>query len=405
MLSLIRRFFTRSNGSQRYPFHHRRPALEVLEDRVALSPVHGEFHINTRTAGVQAASATASSANNRSIVVWDDALPNGNIDIRAQIYGANGRRIGKEFVVDHSAKSEFSPSVAMDKQGDFVVVWVRQDSSQDVFGARFSAGGSRVGKTFTVAKSTLDESQPSVAADAAGNFVVAYTVDLGGANGFKEVDVRMFSKSAKPVLSFAVPNRGDFESEPSVARNSAGLFGIAYLARSSTVGVHDQIILAAYTASGGLRGTLTVSDQNLQTGEHPSLAVNDLGNAVVAWQETDFGDAAVVARQISSQGDMGNVMSISSVAGVQQITPSVVMGRKSNNFIVAYTYEDSSTQYELRARRVSAAGDKSPPIFFGSNRQLPSLGIRGDGYFFLTYTRQNAASDPAYGIFGQFGKL
>src|SRR5262245_14747122 len=63
-----------------------RPACEALEDRNLLSLNAGESQVNTREVNDQYASANASSANGRSVVVWTDEWSSSDTDIYAQIY-------------------------------------------------------------------------------------------------------------------------------------------------------------------------------------------------------------------------------------------------------------------------------------------------------------------------------
>ena len=85
-----------------------------------------------------------------------------------------------EFQVNTTVKhSQETSAVSMDQNGDFVVVWLsdQQDGSTfGVYGQRFNAAGTKLGGEFAVNTYTLDkQTQPSVAMDAAGDFVVAWS--------------------------------------------------------------------------------------------------------------------------------------------------------------------------------------------------------------------------------------
>src|SRR5205823_3506576 len=108
-----------------------RLTCEALERREVLS-TFGQFHVNTNTQDLQYDSASASSASGRSVVVWRHNYSPSDIDIHAQIYNADGSPFGGEIVVADTSKNEYSPSVAMDAAGNFVVTWMLQYSSTDV---------------------------------------------------------------------------------------------------------------------------------------------------------------------------------------------------------------------------------------------------------------------------------
>ena len=99
--------------------------------------------------------------------------------------------MGGEFLVNsYVTGSQFYPSVAMDQVGDFVVVWISDGSSTgdtsdySVQGQRFASGGSPVGGEFLVnSYTTSEQTMPSVAVDREGDFVVAWH-----SNGSYEAD-------------------------------------------------------------------------------------------------------------------------------------------------------------------------------------------------------------------------
>src|SRR5262249_28458270 len=79
-------------------------------------------------------------------VVWVDNYYNtGDTDIWAQRYDATGAKVGSALQVDYTTAKSSNPNVAMDSQGDFVVTWVNRTNASDPHGevmARyFTAGG------------------------------------------------------------------------------------------------------------------------------------------------------------------------------------------------------------------------------------------------------------------------
>src|SRR5262249_59792110 len=95
---------------------------------LSLSPT--AIPVNTFTAGRQFESDTASSAAG-SVVVWTtDVTTGAQHDIRAQMFKPDGTKKGSEILVNlpHDARfDESAPKVAMNSNGEFVVVW------QDLF--------------------------------------------------------------------------------------------------------------------------------------------------------------------------------------------------------------------------------------------------------------------------------
>jgi len=150
------------------------------------SPVGGEFQVNSFTPGNQSSPSVAADPAGGFVVVWQSlGYPSQDGDgagIFGQRYDASGTPQGGEFQVNSfTPGSQFQPAVASDPTGGFVVVWTSQnvptgDRDDDgVFGQRFDAGAARVGDEFQVNSYTTGQQlSPAVAIDGDGNFVVVW---------------------------------------------------------------------------------------------------------------------------------------------------------------------------------------------------------------------------------------
>jgi hypothetical protein len=126
----------------------------------------------------------AMEADGDFVVVWNAYDPGstaGEYGIYARRYSAAGAARGAAFLVTASGDGDaYSPSVAVDGQGGFVVAWNGFDPGSDfsrVFARRYGPSGAARGGPFPLATTTgADEGQdnPSVAAFADGGFVVAW---------------------------------------------------------------------------------------------------------------------------------------------------------------------------------------------------------------------------------------
>jgi hypothetical protein len=115
-----------------------RPTFETLENRDCPSLFGVEHQVNTTVVNDQAESANASAGNGLRVVVWTDHSA-GNANIKAQRYNVNGK-VGAEITVADTPADEYEPDVAMDAAGNFVVVWtVDGPSRKDILGRRYSA--------------------------------------------------------------------------------------------------------------------------------------------------------------------------------------------------------------------------------------------------------------------------
>ena len=139
-----------------------------------------ETLVNTYTSNYQTSPSVAVDADGDFVVAWQSNAQDGDgYGIYAQLYNELGVAVGSEFRVNTTtASNQSAPSVAVDADGDFVVAWV--SSGQDgsgfgVYAQRYNASGAAVGSEFRVNTYTAStQSAPSVAVDADGDFVVAW---------------------------------------------------------------------------------------------------------------------------------------------------------------------------------------------------------------------------------------
>ncbi len=148
---------------------------------VPTAVVPTEFQVNTYTTGNQQNSKVATDAAGDYVVVWEDQSgEDGNsYGVFAQLYNAAGVPTGSEFQVNtYTYSFQYAPSVAMDAAGDFVIAWAsnyEDGYGNGIYAQRYNAAGVPQGSEFQVNTYTTNTQYvPSVAMDAAGAFVVTW---------------------------------------------------------------------------------------------------------------------------------------------------------------------------------------------------------------------------------------
>ena len=123
------------------------------------------------------------------MVVWrsfgSDGTDTSDWSIQGQRYEANGTPVGGEFQVNsYTTFSQTNPSVAADAQGNFVVVWWSDGSygtdtsDESIQGQRYDPSGAPVGDEFQVNTYTTGfQGTPAVAIEPQGDFVVVWESD------------------------------------------------------------------------------------------------------------------------------------------------------------------------------------------------------------------------------------
>jgi hypothetical protein len=202
------------------------------------APVGTDVQVNTFTTSVQKNAAVAMGASGAFVVCYESVAQTASsgIDVYCRRFNASGAPLdASEFRATTGRPPNYSrtqPDVAMDAAGNFVVAWA--DSTAGIFAARFDAAGTMQGVPFQVDLTTgVNEAHPSVAMDAFGRFVISW--DEGDNRG--SGDGNFMGTFAQRFNADGTPNGSRFQVNtyttnnqqfPSVAMNRRGAFGIAW---------------------------------------------------------------------------------------------------------------------------------------------------------------------------------
>jgi hypothetical protein len=208
-------------------------------------PQGAEFRANTVTTGIQSYPVVAMDADGDFVIAWENDQEGSGNGVYAQRYNAAGVQQGAEFRVNTFTNgNQYRPSVAMDAAGDFIVTWLddNQDgSSSGIFAQSYNASGVPQGSEFRVNTFTTGSQQfPSVAMDAAGNFIVAWQSIQDG-SGFG-IYAQLYGRSNTPPSDIAISNA-------SVAENSAVNSAVGNFS-STDLDPNDTFAYALVTGTG-----------------------------------------------------------------------------------------------------------------------------------------------------------
>jgi len=219
-----------------------------------------QFHVNSYTADKQWGPSVASDVNGNFVVVWESRQDDEGSEIYGQRYDSGGGALGSEFRVNsYTNDYQTTPSVASDASGNFVVVWVSNDQDgygYGVFGQRYDSGGVAQGGEFPVNSYTTGyQGLPSVASDASGNFVVTWnSYDYYGIS-FGIFGQRYDSAGVAQGAEFRANSYTTITRRPpSVASDASGNFVVAWTSNGqdgSSYGIFGQRYDSAGVAQGG----------------------------------------------------------------------------------------------------------------------------------------------------------
>lgn len=262
--------------------------------------VGSEFQVNVYTTGAQYEPSVAMRNDGGFVVVWASSGSFGNdpaSSIQGRRYDSVGEPLGNEFQVNtYTTGSQWGPSVAMEVDGEYVVVWSSSGSSgsddfSSVQGQRYDSAGNPMGGEFQVNTYTpYDQRQPAVGVDLDGDFVVVWTSygSSGSDASFDSIQGRRFDSAGRPVDDdFQVNSYTTFgQLYPSVAMEDDGGFLVVWESYGSLGGDSSTLSIQGqrYDSRGSPVGSeFQINSYTLSHQEFPSVAARGDGDFVVVW--------------------------------------------------------------------------------------------------------------------------
>ena len=309
-----------------------------------------EFRVSSSTV-YQKYPKVASSSTGDFVVVWRN---DGYAAAFARRYSSTGAPLGDEFKVNPSGYAGH-PAVAADAAGDFVVTWLTFGSIQAM---RFSSTGAPLGGAFRVDDGTSDSlSTPVIAADAAGDFVVVWQDNGRDGSGNGVFGQRFGGDGAPHGAEFQVNvSTPGTQTQPAVALDSAGNFVVVWNDSQ------QRFLMARRFSSGGaaLTGEFRV-DAGTFGGELPAVSSDASGNFVVTWVDLDKGGLGIDGRLYQSSGaPFGVPFLVNATTTNGQILPAVASAANGGTFVAAWISQGGQVSQDgnedgIYARRFSSA--------------------------------------------------
>jgi len=309
-----------------------------------------EIRVNTNTYQHQRRPSVAMDANGDFVVVWES--PDGSLlGIYAQRYSKDGTPIGSEFRVNTSDRDESRPNVAVNADGKFVVVWEHESA---IYAQRYASDGTRIGNEFRVNTTINDQLYPAVAMDAEGGFVVVWTTigqdDFGGF--YKDIHSQRFAPDGSPTgPEFRVNATAENDQvTPAVAADLSGNFIVVWDSDGSIGGVYAQ----RYSANGVPQGGEFQVNTTIGNGQaSPTVAMDTDGNFVVGWMTYDQYNAGdIYARRYSANGSaQGSEFRVNSMAVGDQGAPTIALDADGDIAMAWHSSGQDSSSYGVYAQR------------------------------------------------------
>ena len=269
--------------------------------------------MNTNTPVGQFEPAIAIDADGDFVIVWTSggSQDGSGAGIYAQRYDDTGATAGTEFRVNsYTTGNQGRPDVAMHADGSFVVAWDSNGQDGDsygVHGQRFDAAGNAVGTEFQInTYTTYFQLRASVAATGGGTFVVVWATDEQDGAGNGIAGQRYDATGSADGTEFIVnPYTSGNETVPDVASDGSGGF-VATWTSNQDPDSSSSVQAQRFDAAGApLGGELKVNSWTTGLQSYSAVAVDGDGSFVVVWRSSGNQDGfnyGVIGRRYDSGG-------------------------------------------------------------------------------------------------------
>lgn len=301
--------------------------------------------------------------------------------------------------------NQFVPAVALRPDGGFVVTWESDGADGDEFGVRarrFTNAGAGVGSEAGVNDVTaFTQRLPAIGVDGSGNFRIAWQTEVVQ-NDFG-VAARPFAANGTPqAVQFGVNVfTAGFQHNADIAVAADGSFVVVW--QDDGQQADQDIFLRTFDADGDpTSAEIAVNQSEGFFRARPAVAMDALGNLVVAWEAELVGELHdIYARLFDADGAplTGEFRVNATVAGEQKV-PDVARQGSGEFLVVWESFGQDGDQTGVYGQRYTALGAASGPEFrvnLGTvDSQLePSVGLAADG------TAVVAFRDVSIGVLGR----
>lgn len=376
------------------------PIFFILFTSLLLSLNKGdEFQVNIFSSYDQSHPAIAKNKQGDFIITWDSEKQDGDITgVYARIYNNSGIPKGNEFqvnsITDHF---QLNPSVAATKQGEFIIAWISYRCSQggNIAARRFDSSGNPLGPEFLV-NTFLDgyQGEPDIAVDGQGNFIIVWQSWEQDGDGFG-IFGRKYTADNNPLaMEFQVnTTAADDQLHPAVAMDESGncvVVWTSYGQDNALAGIYAQRI----SPSGIFLGPeFQINETSLGYRDWPDTIMDQWGNFVVCWQDIRFTQENydIFARMLDINGiPKGSEILINTNTEDRQIFPSAAADPQGYFIVTWQSFQPDGDRFGIYAQTFDLNGAPYGPerlikLSTAGSQEFPAAAMDSMENFIITW--------------------
>jgi RTX calcium-binding nonapeptide repeat (4 copies) len=243
------------------------------------------------------------------------------------------------------------PRIDSDGSGDVIAVWRELDDDEAAIRAAFRPRGGSFGDSVRISAPVAAAESPEVAMDKLGNAVAVWQQSTNGRDSVVEAAIRPTGGEWSPSEALSQPGEPAFTADVKIADGQATAVWVVNVNRVPV------IRSASRTMTGPWSETKTISN-SAGPSSAPSVALDDHGGAVAAWQWGDGANRLIQAAVRSADGNWSPPEQLSGPG--RDATPPVLAMDGSGNALVGWIRGNgivSAAQIAIRP----AGGAFGPP--------------------------------------------
>lgn len=376
-----------------------------------------EFQVNTHVASDQIEPAVAMGDEGDFVVVWRSHITDGRGGgVFARRFDSDGNAMGDEFKVNSAGVcvGDWAPAVAMSSSGSIVILWVVPDDDGTCIVARmFDLDGLPLTEEWKVSPSPgTFQSMPSIAMNTEGAFVVVWTDWCGqGYIGRSYVAGRVYDAEGIAICETFRVTDDPQAIGPDVAMDEAGRFVVTWLRSGDLYNrpYGEYVMLRQYRADGTPCGRAAALTENLNSRWYaPSIATGLDGRFVVTWAIGPFPYDIFAQSLDSACSPITEPYLVNTIMDGNQGHPRIATSGQGDYLIVWDSHEPDGSccvcgQFLTQDGELPG-GELLLSTPTGGLNWYPDAAMTSDGRYVVVWVgQQQEGSD--YDIFAQTGML
>jgi len=383
---------------------------------IVASTLGAEFQVNTRTSDDQKDAAIATDATGSFLVVWNSYRQDDDSGgIFGRRFNATGGPLGSEFQINTTTSgNQTSPTAAMDAAGNFVVVWQGPGiRDEDIFAQRFDPNGQFLGVEFQVNSYTENQQLcPGVAMNAGGQFVVVWeSRNVAEDPNRTSICGQLYDSSGSTIgPEFTVNNEPAICRYPNGAIGDNGMFVVVWMKESGK----NSIMARLYNADGSAATEpFAVNTVSFSSIAQPTIAMEGSGHFVVTWDgdPNRAGDDDIHARLYEPDGTpIGEQFIVDTTRAGAQQNPRVAINN-AGEFVIVWNSDTGlgDTERDIFGQRFDGSGipigdEFQLNTYVTGDQRNPAVAMGQIGQFVAVW-QSDGQDRSGYGIFGEIGPV